>query len=108
MQRVLGHRLEGGGLRFGLRWLVIRSALLNLGILATALPVLAFAAGAEGLDAVALVLGGVSLLVWAATFAAYSFISLASLFSRPKGAKPGNDPAPAGGAMADPWLDGTR
>jgi polyferredoxin len=60
-----------------LRSLVWRSSLLNLAVVLTALPVLAFAGGPEpGVPALAVV----SVLIWIATFTAFSLVSMTRMF----------------------------
>lgn len=84
-----------------------KSALLNLGIIVTALPVLSFAGNPKAAPAIFLILAAISLFIWVATFVAASFILLARIFlgQASRGAKPSHRaPAQAAG-IPDEWLD---
>jgi hypothetical protein len=91
-----------------LRGVVRRSALLNVVIVRTSFPVLVLAQGPRAVVPSLAVMAGVSGLVWTATFARFSFASLARIFRAP--ASPGKrrePPRPAGEAgVVDRWLDG--
>jgi hypothetical protein len=93
--------------RLTLRGVVWRSALLNLVIALTSFPVLAWAGGRDAIMPLAIVLGGISLLIWAATFAVYGFVTLVSVFRAPaSGRKPLAPRVAASTGLADRWLDG--
>jgi hypothetical protein len=88
--------------------LVRKSALLNVSIVATALPVLALVGGPWGALAAAAVLVMVSVFLWTATFAAFSFLSLVRIF-RGQGrvaARRRSRAATQAAGLADGWLDG--
>jgi hypothetical protein len=92
-----------------LRRIVRKSALLNLAIVLTSLPVLVYAGGPRALLPALKIMAGISLIIWAATYAVFSFVSLAHLFWSAGRAAPGDGPAPRDqqGGLADPWLDRT-
>lgn len=86
-----------------------KSALLNLTIVVTVLPVMTFAGGPGSVAPTAVLLLAISGLIWVATLAGYSFVSLARLFVLPRSGKGRRRPvAPAGGqGVEDAWLDGS-
>ena len=63
-----------------LRSVVYKSALLNLTIIVTSFPVLAFAGGPPAVVPTLAIMVGVSILIWAVTFTLFSFVSLARIF----------------------------
>ncbi len=85
-------------------WSVVRkSALLNLVIVATSFPALVSAGGPLAVGPVLLLLSVISAVLWALTFALFSFASLFRLFQTPSRKHP--LPIPRGGDLRDPWLD---
>ena len=66
-----------------LRSVVKKSALLNLSIVLTSFPVLAYAGGPKAFAPTVEIMVGISFLVWIATFALYFFVSLPWLFRTP-------------------------
>ncbi len=102
---VPGYRPEPPGP--SLRSVVRKSALLNLTVVLTSFPVLVFAGGPAAVIPVLAIMMGITILIWSATFAIFSFISLARIFWAPARAGKPQDPsrrAPASG-VADRWLD---
>jgi hypothetical protein len=91
-----------------LRSVVRKSALLNLVIVLTSFPVLIFAAGPEALASILAIMAGISILIWTATFALFSLVSLPRIFKTPVSSVTRSDPPhPAEEAgVADRWLDG--
>jgi hypothetical protein len=90
-----------------LKSVVRKSALLNLAIVLTSFPVLAFAAGPQALVPILKLMGAITAVIWAATFALFSLGSLAWLFATPapKG-KPVDPLRPTSDAgVGDRWLD---
>jgi hypothetical protein len=53
------------------------------------------------------IMAGISLIIWAATYAVFSFVALAHLFWSSGRAAAGGGPAQRDqqGGLADPWLD---
>ncbi|MFO0891345.1 MAG: hypothetical protein U0790_19650 [Isosphaeraceae bacterium] len=88
----------------GFRRVVRKSALLNLAIVLTSFPVLAWAGGANGLRATLAIMAGISLLIWASTFTFYSFASLTRLFRTREAGKAAEPRGTKG--VSDRWLDG--
>jgi len=90
------------------RKLVRKSALLNLVIVLTSFPVLAWAGGLEAVAPALAIMTGISLIIWAFTFALYSFVSLPRLFQMPEhSSKPSTNSRPAArDSVADRWVDG--
>jgi hypothetical protein len=88
--------------------LVWRSALLNLVIALTALPVMVFAGGPGAVVPALAVMAAVSALIWVATLTAFFLVSIARMFWRlgvlgfqhPHGRSKSN------GGLADEWIDG--
>jgi hypothetical protein len=91
-----------------LRSLVRRSALLNSGIVLSARPVFAAAGGRNAVIPAVAVLVAVSVVLWAATFAAFSLVSLARILFDQGSAKPRPPQGhpDGGGGLADEWSDG--
>ena len=88
--------------------LVRKSILLNLGIVVTALPVLSFAGGARALVPTLAILGGISVLIWAATFATSSVVSVSKIFEAQRAneaRRTRRDPGTEFGVV-DEWMDG--
>jgi hypothetical protein len=90
-----------------LRSVVRKSALLNLAIVLTSFPVLAFAAGPNALIPILKVMAGITVVIWAATFSLFSFASLGRLFGAPAPRGKHTDPPGPGreSGVADRWLD---
>jgi hypothetical protein len=91
-----------------LRSVVRKSALLNLVIVLTSFPVLVLAGGRQAVVPSLKIMAGISVLIWTATFALFSFASLPRLFRTPASFGIRRDPShPAEEAgVADRWLDG--
>jgi hypothetical protein len=91
-----------------LRRTVRNSALLNVVIVLTSCPVLLIAGGPKAVYPTLAIMVGVSVLIWIATFALFSFVSLPWLFRTPVSPLTLPDPTlPAEEAgVADRWLDG--
>ncbi len=90
-----------------LKSVVRKSALLNLAIVLTSFPVLAFAAGPQALVPILKLMGAITALIWAATFSLFSVASLARLFATPAPRGKRVDPLrPASETgVGDRWLD---
>ena len=91
-----------------LRRVVRKSALLNLVIILTSFPVLIFEGGPKAVVPTLEIMAGISVLIWTATFALFSLVSLPRLFRTPVFSVTRRDPPhPAEEAgVADRWLDG--
>lgn len=91
-----------------LRRVARNSALLNVVIVLTSFPVLVIAGGPKGVVPSLVVMGGISVLIWTATLALFSFASLARIFRTPVPSKICVDPALSSeeSGVADQWLDG--
>jgi hypothetical protein len=100
---------EHNALAPSLRRIVRKSALLNLAIVLTSLPVLVYAGGPRALLPALKIMAGISLIIWAATYAVFSFVSLAHLFWSSGRAATGGGAAQRDqqSGLADPWLDRT-
>jgi len=92
----------------GLRSIVRKSALLNLTIVLTSFPVLVLAGGPRAVMPVLAIMVGISILIWTATFALFSFVSLARIFATPVSSVARRElPRRAEQTgVADRWLDG--
>jgi hypothetical protein len=91
-----------------LRRVVRKSALLNFVIVATSCPVLISAGGPKAVYPTVAIMAGISVLIWTATFALFSFASFPRIFRAPVSRLTQGDsslPAEAAG-IADRWLDG--
>jgi hypothetical protein len=88
--------------------LVQKSALLNLGVVVTALPVLAFAVEPKAVPLILAILTAISVFIWAATFAVSSFVPLARIFRAQamNGAKPRPRVRAREAGVPDQWMDG--
>ncbi|WP_165234337.1 hypothetical protein [Aquisphaera insulae] len=92
--------------RLTLGGVVWRSALLNAAIVVTSFPVVAWAGGRDILGPLLVVLGGLSLLIWVATFAVYGSVALVSVFRGPASTrKPTASQPAASPGLEDRWLD---
>jgi hypothetical protein len=91
-----------------LRGIVRKSALLNVAIVLTSLPVLLFAGGPQAILPTLAIMVGISFLIWTSTFALFSFVSLAHLFWSPTSAATGRAmPISTNeSGVGDRWLDG--
>jgi hypothetical protein len=91
-----------------LRSVVLKSALLNVVIVLTSFPVLVVAGGPRAVVPTLAVMAGISGLIWTATFALFSFASLARLFLLPVSTakRPDRPRRVEGASVADRWLDG--
>lgn len=88
--------------------LVRKSILLNLGIVVTALPVLSFGGDPRALLTTLMILAAISVLIWTATFATSSFISVSKIFEAQRTNETGRrhrDPGTEFGVV-DEWMDG--
>ncbi len=92
-----------------LRSIVRKSALLNVVIVLTSFPVLVVAGGPKAVVPTLKLMAGISVLIWTATFALFSFVSLARIFRAPVSTvKQSDRPRPVNDAgVADRWLDGS-
>jgi hypothetical protein len=90
-----------------LRSIIRKSALLNLAIVVTSFPVLVMAGGPNAAVPAIMLMAGISVVIWTATFALFPFISLAAIFRTPDSAvaKPQPEHPTAGAGLADRWLD---
>jgi len=91
-----------------LRKIARNSALLNLVIVLTSFPALIFAGGPNAVVPTLAIMAGISVLIWTATFALFSLVSLPWIFRTPVSSVILRDPPlPAEEAgVADRWLDG--
>ena len=91
-----------------LRSLMWRSALLNLAVVLTALPVMASAGGPKAVVPALGVLAAVSILIWVATFAIFSLWSITRIFIRLSLHRPRHphESSYGVGSLADHYLDG--
>ncbi len=91
-----------------LRSIVRKSALLNLTIVLTSIPVLVLAGGPKAVGPTLAIMAGISILIWTTTFTLFSFVSLARIFWTPVSSVARRElPHRAvQGGVADPWLDG--
>jgi hypothetical protein len=78
-----------------LRSVVRKSALLNIVIVLTSAPVLLFEGGAKGVVVTLEIMAGISVLIWTATFALFSLVTLPWIFPTPVSLVTRRDPAPA-------------
>ena len=101
-----GNENEGRGP--SLRSIVRKSVLLNLTIVLTSLPVLVFAGGPNAVGPVLAIMAGISILIWTTTFALFSFVSLARIFSTPASSVARREfpHRTEQTGVADRWLDG--
>lgn len=91
-----------------LRSIVRKSALLNLVIVLTSCPVLVFAGGPKAVVPTLEIMAGISGLIWTATFAMFSLMSLPRIFRTPSPfvtSRQSPHSAEETG-VADRWLDG--
>ncbi|WP_406698074.1 hypothetical protein V5E97_04380 [Singulisphaera sp. Ch08] len=81
-----------------------KSVLLNLGIVVTALPVLSYGGDPRAVLPTLAILAAISVLIWTATFATSSFISVSKIFEAQR-TPPQRDPRTEFGVV-DEWMDG--
>lgn len=90
------------------RSVVLKSLLLNVVIVLTSFPVLVLAGGPGAVVPTLAIMAGITFLIWTATFALFSFVSISRLlwrsFSFGTRRKPPERARAAG--VADRWLDG--
>ena len=103
---VPGHENEPAVL--SLRSVVRKSALLNVTIVLTSFPVLVFAGGPNAVRPTLAIMAGISFVIWAATFALFSFVSLARIFwtQEASAARHESFRRARDGGVVDRWLDG--
>jgi hypothetical protein len=91
-----------------LRSIVRKSALLNVVIVLTSFPVLAFAGGLKAVVPALEIMAGISVLIWTSTFALFSFVTFPRIFRAPASlVKPSAGPCPGDETEDhDRWLDG--
>jgi hypothetical protein len=91
-----------------LRSIVRKSTLLNVVIVLTSFPVLIFEGGPKAVVPTLEIMAGITVLVWTATFALFSLVSLPRLFRPPVSSMSRHDPPPSveDAGVADRWLDG--
>jgi anti-anti-sigma regulatory factor len=89
--------------------IVRKSALLNLVIVLTSFPVLVFAGGMKAVVPALAIMAGITLLIWTATFALFSFVSLPRIFRTPLSSLTLRDSARTAeqAGVSNPWLDGS-
>lgn len=94
--------------RMSLRSVIRKSALLNVTVILTSFPVLVLAGGPRAILPALAVMIGISFIIWAATYAVFSFVSLARIFRiLSSGDVRYHSARPRGQAgVADRWLDG--
>ena len=79
-----------------LRKIVRKSVLLNVVIVLTSFPVLVYSGGLKAIVPTLEIMVGISVLIWTATFALFSFVTFPRLFQAPASlAKPRCCPHPA-------------
>jgi hypothetical protein len=90
-----------------LRSVIRKSALLNAMIVLTSFPVLVYAGGPKAVVLTVQIMVGISVLIWTATFALFSFAALPRIFRIPVSPAIQSDPAFSadGSGLADRWLD---
>jgi hypothetical protein len=106
---VMGSVAGDNHLRPSLRGTIRKSALLNVAVVLTSLPVLVFAGGPRAIIPSLAIMAGISFLIWSATFAVFSFVSLARIFLTPvlTGKPRDSIDRRKQSGVADPWLDGS-
>jgi hypothetical protein len=87
---------------------VLKSVLLNAVIVLTSFPVLVYAGGPGALVPSLMIMAGITILIWTATFTLLSFVAIGRIFwtgfSSATRRKPRVRARPVG--VADHWLDG--
>jgi hypothetical protein len=91
-----------------LRRIVRKSALLNLVIVLTSFPVLIFEGGPKAVVPTLEIMTGISVLIWTATFALFSLVTLPRIFRTPVSSVTRSDSPHSAeiAGVADRWLDG--
>ena len=90
-----------------LRSIVRKSALLNVVIVLTSCPILIFEGGPKAVAVILEIMAGISILIWTATFALFSLVTLPRIFGAPVSRLKRSDalnPASEMG-VADRWFD---
>ncbi len=89
------------------RGIVRKSALLNLVIVLTSLPVLILAGGPRAVVPTLAIMAAITVLVWTATFTLFSCVSIVRLLSAASSSRTRRKPPEAAKAtgVADRWLD---
>jgi len=90
------------------RSIVRKSALLNVVIVLTSCPVLIFDGGPKAVVVTLEIMAGISVLIWTATFALFSLVTLPRIFRRPVTSvnRSGALHPTSETGVADRWLDG--
>ena len=87
-----------------LRSIVRKSALLNAVIVMTSAPVLIFEGGPKAVGVTLKIMAGISVLIWAATFALFSLLTLPWIFRTPVSSVTRHDSLrPAEESDVDDW-----
>ena len=91
-----------------LRSVVRKSALLNVVIVLTSFPALVYAGGPKAVIPTLEIMAGISVLIWAATFALFSLVTFPRIFRTPVSLLNRRDsPDPAEQSEVDGrWMDG--
>ena len=90
-----------------LRSVVRKSALLNIVIVLTSCPILIFEGGPKAVAVTLEIMAGITILIWVATFALFSLVTLPRIFRTPVSRLKRSDtlnPASEMG-VADRWID---
>jgi hypothetical protein len=101
-----GHEDESPASSF--RRIVLKSALLNVVIVLTSLPVLVLAGGPQAVAPSLAIMAGITVLIWTATFAVFSCVSIGRLLWTISSSWTRRKPPVAARriGVADGWLDG--
>jgi hypothetical protein len=85
-----------------------KSAVLNVVIVLTSFPVLAYAGGPKAVVPILKIITGISVLIWSTTFAIFSLLTLPRIIRTPVSSMKRTDPPHRTNAagVADHWLDG--
>jgi hypothetical protein len=89
-------------------WSIVRkSALLNLVIVLTSSPVLILAGGSKAIVPTLKIMVGLSIVIWTATFALFSLVTIPRIFRTPASLASRRDSrqSPNESGVADHWLD---
>jgi hypothetical protein len=90
------------------RAIVRKSALLNLGMILSGLVMAAYLGRPDAFRSIGILMGLMSVVLWAATFAISAFVRIARIFWM-QGVRASRQPsahATGGGGLVDEWLDG--
>ena len=91
-----------------LRRIVRNSALLNVVIVLTSFPILAYAGGPKAVVTILTIMAGISFLIWTTTFALFALLTFPQIFRTPLSTLKRSDsldPENEAG-VADRWTDG--